>query len=162
MSSVLHSQYHACWCSGDFKRQGISRHGIDLQSQTILSSESQELTCWTVFKDYERCIPLSYHILDFVLQKKTGFTMEQTYMLPILYCQYHSCWCPRNWRSQGISRHGIDQISRNIPSLASEEYWLPSTKPSSELMLTYCLLDSLKQTSVKVEEKIQQFLFNEM
>ena len=26
--SVLHSQYHACWCSGDFRSQCISRHGI--------------------------------------------------------------------------------------------------------------------------------------
>ena len=42
-------------------------------------------------------------------------------MLPILCCQYHVCWCPGDWRSQGISRHGIDQIGWNIPSLASEE-----------------------------------------
>ena len=28
MLSVLHSQYHACWCSGDFRSQGINRHGI--------------------------------------------------------------------------------------------------------------------------------------
>ena len=27
--SVLQSQYHACWCSDDFRSQGISRHGID-------------------------------------------------------------------------------------------------------------------------------------
>ena len=44
------------------------------------------------------------------------FTMEQHYMLPVLYCQYHAYWS-----RQGISRHGIDQISQNIPSLASEE-----------------------------------------
>ena len=57
-----------------------------------------------------------YHILELVQQKKTKFTMEQPYMLPVLYCQYHACWS-----RQGISRHGIDQISRNNPSLASEE-----------------------------------------
>ena len=28
MLSILHSQYHACWCSGDFRSQGISRYGI--------------------------------------------------------------------------------------------------------------------------------------
>ena len=27
--SGLFSQYHACWCPGDWSRQGISRHGID-------------------------------------------------------------------------------------------------------------------------------------
>ena len=47
--------------------------------------------------------------------------MEQPYILPILYCQYHVCWCPGDLRSQGISRHGINQISWNITSLASEE-----------------------------------------
>ena len=57
--------------------------------------------------------------------------MEQTFMLPILYCQYIVCWRPGDLRSQGISRHGIDQISQNIPSLALEE-------------LTLCPLISLK------------------
>ena len=39
-------------------------------------------------------------------------------MLPILYCQCHTCWCPGDLRSQGISRYGIDQTSQNIPSLS--------------------------------------------
>ena len=73
------------------------------------------------FKDYRRCIHISYHILDCVQQKKTTFIMEQPHMWPTLYSQYHSCCCSGNLRSQGISRHGIDQISRNIPSGASEE-----------------------------------------
>ena len=47
--------------------------------------------------------------------------MEQPYMLPILYCQYHPCWCPVDLSREGISRHDIDQISRNILSLATEE-----------------------------------------
>ena len=36
-------------------------------------------------------------------------------MLPIIYCQYHVCWCHGDLRSQGISRHDIDQTSQNIP-----------------------------------------------
>ena len=43
MLSVLHSQYHACWCSGDFRSQGINRHGIDPQSRDIPSPASEEL-----------------------------------------------------------------------------------------------------------------------
>ena len=35
MSSVLHSQYYACWCSGDFRRQSISRQGIDPKARII-------------------------------------------------------------------------------------------------------------------------------
>ena len=43
MLSVLHSQYHACWCSGDLRSQGISRHGIDSQSWNIQFPASEEL-----------------------------------------------------------------------------------------------------------------------
>ena len=47
--------------------------------------------------------------------------MEQVYISPTIYYQYHACWSPGDLRSQGISRHGIDQLNQNIPSLASEE-----------------------------------------
>ena len=50
------------------------------------------------------------------------FTMQQPYMLPVLHRQYHSCWCPEDLRSQGISVHSIHQISQNIPFLASETF----------------------------------------
>ena len=51
--------------------------------------------------------------------------MQQPYMLPILYWQHHACWCSGDFRSQGISRYGIDSQSRNIPSSASEELTIP-------------------------------------
>ena len=47
--------------------------------------------------------------------------MEQLYMLPNLCWQYHTCWCSGDFRSQGISRHGIDPKSQNVLSPASEE-----------------------------------------
>ena len=62
---------------------------------------------------------MSYHILYF-FQQKIRFTIQQPYMLPILYCQYNYCWCPDDLRNHGISRHGIDPQNRNIPSLESE------------------------------------------
>ena len=74
-------------------------------------------------KDYKRCIPISYHILDFVQQKKTKLIMEQPFMLHNLYnCQYRACWYPGKLRSQGISRHGIDPQNRNILPPASFLY----------------------------------------
>ena len=81
------------------------------------------LTLYTLncFKDCKRYTCIVCHSLDCVQKKKTKFTMEQPNMLPILYCQYHAYWCPGNLRSQGISRHGIGQISQNILPLASEE-----------------------------------------
>ena len=71
------------------------------------------------FEDYKRFIHISYHILDFIQQKKTTFAMGQHYMLSILYCQYHTGWCPGDLSRQGISRQGL--TPRNIPSLAWEE-----------------------------------------
>ena len=78
-----------------------------------------ELICWIVLKIIKKVF--SFYILDFVLQNKTKLTMKQPYMFPILYCQYYACRYPGDLRSQGIGRHGIDLISQNIPSLASEE-----------------------------------------
>ena len=63
-------------------------------------------------KDYKRCSHISSYNLEYT-QQKTKFTMEQPYMLPILYFPYHTCWC-----HQGISRHDIEQTIHNILSLA--------------------------------------------
>ena len=52
-----------------------------------------------------------------VQQKKIKFTMEQPFMLSILYCQYHACWC----LGRGINWHGIDQVIRNSLTVASKE-----------------------------------------
>ena len=70
------------------------------------------------FKDYKKCLHISYHILDFVQQKKIQFTIEQPYMLPMLYCQYHACWYRGDLRRKGISRNWIGQIIQNIRSLS--------------------------------------------
>ena len=77
--------------------------------------------------------------------------MDQPYILPILDCQYHSCWCPGDWSHQGISRCGIDPINWNIPSLASEEL-MYSTFMSLQLAFYVNLFDieavsSLSQVS---------------
>ena len=42
---ILQSQYHGCWCPCDARSQGISRHGIDLNSQNI---PPEGLTVWRV------------------------------------------------------------------------------------------------------------------
>ena len=55
--SVLHSQYHACWCTGDFKSQCISRHGTDPQSQNIQSPASKELIINQIFPLMHTRIP---------------------------------------------------------------------------------------------------------
>ena len=60
-----------------------------------------------------------------------------TLHVAILYWPYLTCWCPGDLRRQGISRHGIDQISQDIPSRASDEFSLTHiTKVDTELPLT--------------------------
>ena len=61
------------------------------------------------------------HVLALAGRKYVKLTLEQQYMLSVLHSQYHACWCSGDFESQGISRRGIGQISRNIPSLASGE-----------------------------------------
>ena len=85
--------------------------------QTIILTLNM-LNC---LKDHKRCIHISFHILILLRRKKTKFTFQQPYMLPIVYCQYHFCRYPGDLRSQGISRHDIDQASWNISFLALEQ-----------------------------------------
>ena len=44
MLFVLHSQYHVCWCFGNFRSPGISMNGIDPQSHNILSPALYKFT----------------------------------------------------------------------------------------------------------------------
>ena len=81
------------------------------------------------FKDYKRCIHISYHILDCIQQKKPEFTKKQPYMLPTLYCQCHACWCPGSLKSTVASKHGIDQMNQNILSFSIRKVHLLSTGP---------------------------------
>ena len=61
------------------------------------------------------------------------WTLKQQYMLSVLHSQYYACWWTGDFRSQWISRHGIDCQSWNIPSSASEELILNLTKSHSSI-----------------------------
>ena len=81
------------------------------------------------FKNYKQCIHISYLILG-CSQHDTKFTMEQPYMLPILYCQYHACWCPGDLRARASAgmiltpRHGIFSSIRRVNILwALADIW---------------------------------------
>ena len=54
---ILYCQYHACWCTGALRSQGISRHGIDPCSQNILSAASEELR----YADWQDFCPRNDH-----------------------------------------------------------------------------------------------------
>ena len=62
-------------------------------------------------KDYKKYIHILNHILDLASPKYMKWTLEQ-YMLSVLHGQHHTCWCSGDFRSQGISRHGIDLQSQ--------------------------------------------------
>ena len=46
MLSVIHIQYHTCWCSSDFWSPSISKHGADPQSWNIPKGESDNEGPW--------------------------------------------------------------------------------------------------------------------
>ena len=60
------------------------------------------------FNDYKRYINIFNHISDLIWAKYMKFSLEQQYMLSVLHKQHHACWCTGDFRSQSISRHGID------------------------------------------------------
>ena len=43
--SVLHSQYHALWCTGDFRSQCSSRHDIDPKCRIFRLQYRKSFTC---------------------------------------------------------------------------------------------------------------------
>ena len=58
MLSVLQSQYHACWCTGDLRSQCISKHGVDPQSRNIPSPASEEFKGSTLPSPFYPDMPL--------------------------------------------------------------------------------------------------------
>ena len=82
-------------------------------------------------------------------------TLKQQYMLSVLYFQYHACWCTGDFRSQCISRHGIDLW--NIPSPASEELIIYPFLPlqSSSLSLS-AQEQQLQQLQLLQQQLVQQ------
>ena len=72
MLHILYCQCHACWCPGDLS-QGISRHGIDIQSQNILSPASQES---------KPMIPKSLQIISMISVAKLLWIYQNTWHRP--------------------------------------------------------------------------------
>ena len=66
------------------------------------------------FKHYKINSHIFNLILDLAWLKLMKLNLEQQYILSALHSQYHVCWCPGDFRSQGISRNGIDSQSQNI------------------------------------------------
>ena len=78
-------------------------------------------TCWIVIKITQDTFAFKSH-LRFGLTQVDGInSLTKMHGVSVLGSQYHVCWCTDDFRSQCISRHGIDTQSRNIPSPASDE-----------------------------------------
>ena len=109
---------------------------IQLEFRSLLLSLNM-LNFFKVFKRYLYILILfqneSWYVsLEWYFIHLLFLALEQQYMA-ILLCRYHACWCSGDFRSQGINRHGIDLLSRNIPFPAAEELidgqpWLPRTE----------------------------------
>ena len=67
---ILYFQYLACWCPGDLRSQGISRHDTDPQSQNILSPASEEL---------KPMIPKSLQITSMISAAKLLWIYQNTW-----------------------------------------------------------------------------------
>ena len=84
----------APWCNGNHEGQTGQRWTI------VFNNLFWTLNILNCFKNYRRRIYISYNNLGFV-QQKTKYITEQPYMLPTLYCQYHSWWNPGDLKEPG-------------------------------------------------------------
>ena len=107
MLSVLHSQYHACWCSSDFRSQGISRNGIHPKAGMEYSISS--------IRRVNHC-PIAFlfrkHKNVFISQYWDGsgsWNLSSWKTRSHSSCsQNHDCWWPGDRSSQDISNYSID------------------------------------------------------
>ena len=75
MLIIVHTQMWICYHFPPMRWLGLVK-SIPLQDKHMFNFTDNVLNC---FKDYKRCINSWCHILNFVQQKKTKFTMEQPY-----------------------------------------------------------------------------------
>ena len=102
----------------------------------ILKLHYLTLNMLNCFKDYKRNTYILTRIFDLACSKSVKLTLIQEYILSFLRRQKLVCWCSGDFRSQGISRHGIDLQSRNILFPASKEFLYYMTFPFRH-QLTY-------------------------
>ena len=119
---ILHFSLTPCgWEIAEFQQSNITCKCMLCSTNTILTVNM--LNCFKYFETYVNIYLKMYsHFVSYLGYCSTEETpMVQPYMLPILYCHYHACWCSGDLSRQGINMYGIDQMSRNIPSLVWEE-----------------------------------------
>ena len=126
------------------------------------------LSMLNCIKDYKRYVHFLNRVWDFAWSKSTKSTLEQQCMLSVLHSQYHAFWCSGDFRSQNITRHGIDHPKSEYS--VSSIKWVKSTVvttitwQSSRIhapthIYTHLLLP--KQNVLKRHKlKLQQFLYN--
>ena len=141
MLSILLSQYHACWCSGDCRSQCISRHGIVPQRQNIPSPASEELIHWTlelllkcvIFKPNSEIDKLVISCWITLRWMSLGLINDKTMLNQVMVwcCQatghyLNQCW-PISMRLMIISvsdishKHGLCNISCTCISVNSSD-----------------------------------------
>ena len=77
------------------------------------------LKCWIVLKNLNNAF--TFCNISWILVSKRRPNSHWNNPICCLYCKNHVYLCLGDLSSQAISRHVIDQIIRNIPSVSSEE-----------------------------------------
>ena len=124
MLPILYCQYYAWWCPGDLTHWGRVTH-ICVSKLTITGSDNglspgrRQAIIW-----------INAGIL-LIRTLGTNFSEILSKIHPFSFKKMHLKMSSAKWRPlclglnvlrcQGISGHGIDRISQNISSLASEE-----------------------------------------
>ena len=114
---ILYSQYHGCWCSGDARSQGISRHGsvLVLPEYYDLSTRWVDRICIydAIFSRCPYCVMRGQKWIDILLQFSdfsatlcNGFTFTE---------RWQRFW--RSFNTEARSYKGIIVVWRDVTYL---------------------------------------------
>ena len=119
MLTVLHNQYHACWCSGHFRSQGISRHRLTPKDGTLRLKHQKSKYILTIYS----------WIKMYVLEWWTLYAL--TRVLFLLFIS-HIATREINTRvtHQGVHKSFIRWCKYYLISYTTKHQWRSKRKPS--------------------------------
>ena len=109
-SSILHSQYHGCWCPGDISRQGMRNHGSGLVCYYSLSNRTGRVEKFT-----RNC----FHMLKLVKTSGNIFPLSSSVQLVCAYLHqaahraYLVASASRPWEEgtvHSLGKHNVDGL----------------------------------------------------
>ena len=165
MASAPKSWYYICRCSGDCRRQSISRHGVDPQSWNIqVSGMKRVLITWKHFEHHRPFLQPVYHVKGQWCKGRCqcGQAFQQTVKrlvnwshLPLKWHDYDEIRCIKFQPQRGIQ---CLNLNINLHFFLKDVNPCPSIARCLSITWTNTDLHSIRQTSTKLQANYRNLL----